>query len=609
MAYVTLYLRWRPQDFDSLVGQQPIKQALSNALTTGRIAHAYLFTGPRGTGKTTTARIFAKALNCEHGPTATPCGKCGNCVQITEGTSMDVQELDAASNRGVEDIKNLNKNADFAPVNCRYKVYIIDEAHMLTTEACNALLKTLEEPPECVVFILATTEPQKILPTIHSRCQRFDFHPLTQEEIVDHLRKVAAGSDIKADDEALQLIAAASEGGMRDALSLLEQCGVMAEQVTGETVRSVRGIVGREILRQLMAAVGQSQPAAALEIFAKLLEQGKDIAQILLEIEEYLRSLLLFQAAPDYQQIYVTDTAAAFKQLVSFFPPERILAAQEVLHQALGELRFLSRGRIVAEMCLCDLCQVKGDSLLALKARVAQLEKAVAGGVTLPYTAPQVVAPQVTTEPKVATPKVVAAPKVVAPQVTTEPKVVAPKVAAAPKVVTPKVVAAPKVATPKVAAAPKVVAPQVAAEPKVVAPQPVQPYSGDWATGDAYWTQARELLKGEGKMSMFACALTASVLSLEGDVLTLGFKNKFTCDRMQQPDYRASFEDALLRVSRRTIKLSCVLETAKPAAPKKKVTAKTEAVPEAAMGTSARKAMAFFGGTLQWAAGKQPEPK
>ena len=608
MAYVTLYLRWRPQDFDSLVGQQPIKQALSNALTTGRIAHAYLFTGPRGTGKTTTARIFAKALNCEHGPTATPCGKCGNCVQITEGTSMDVQELDAASNRGVEDIKNLNKNADFAPVNCRYKVYIIDEAHMLTTEACNALLKTLEEPPAHVVFILATTEPQKILPTIHSRCQRFDFHPLTQEEIVDHLRKVAAGSDIKADDEALQLIAAASEGGMRDALSLLEQCGVMAEQVTGETVRSVRGIVGREILRQLMAAVGQSQPAAALEIFAKLLEQGKDIAQILLEIEEYLRSLLLFQAAPDYQQIYVTDTAAAFKQLVSFFPPERILAAQEVLHQALGELRFLSRGRIVAEMCLCDLCQVKGDSLLALKARVAQLEKAVAGGVTLPYTAPQVVAPQVAAEPKVVAPQVAAEPKVVAPKVVAAPKVAAPQVAA-PKVATPKVAAAPKVVAPQVAAEPKVVAPQVAAEPKVVAPQPVQPYSGDWATGDAYWTQARELLKGEGKMSMFACALTASVLSLEGDVLTLGFKNKFTCDRMQQPDYRASFEDALLRVSRRTIKLSCVLETAKPAAPKKKVTAKTEAVPEAAMGTSARKAMAFFGGTLQWAAGKQPEPK
>jgi DNA polymerase-3 subunit gamma/tau len=615
MAYVTLYLRWRPQDFESLVGQQPIKQALSNALTTGRIAHAYLFTGPRGTGKTTTARIFAKALNCEHGPTATPCGKCGNCVQITEGTSMDVQELDAASNRGVEDIKNLNKNADFAPVNCRYKVYIIDEAHMLTTEACNALLKTLEEPPAHVVFILATTEPQKILPTIHSRCQRFDFHPLTQAEIVDHLRKVAAGSDIKVDDEALQLIAAASEGGMRDALSLLEQCGVMAEQVTGETVRSVRGIVGREILRQLMTAVGQSQPAAALEIFAKLLEQGKDIAQILLEIEEYLRSLLLFQAAPDYQQIYVTDTAAAFKQLVPFFPPERILAAQEVLHQALGELRFLSRGRIVAEMCLCDLCKVQGDSLLALKARVAQLERALAGrGPLLQMAAPEVAVPDVMAEPKVITPQVPAKPKVVAPKIAAGPKVVVQPVTEKAKAVPPQAVPAPQVVTPKIAAEPKFTpAPKVTglkvAVPQAVAPQPVQAYSGDWAMGDEYWKQARELLKGEGKMSMFACALTASVLSLEGNVLTLGFKNKFTCDRMQQPDYRASFEDALLRVSRKTIKLSCVLETDKPAAPKKKVTSKTEVVPEEAMGKTARRAMAFFGGTLQWAEGKTPESK
>ena len=378
MAYQTLYLRWRPSSFETLVGQAPVKQALMNALTSGRIAHAYLFTGPRGTGKTTTARIFAKALNCVKGPTDHPCGECLNCRQITDGSAMDVQELDAASNRGVDDIKNLNKNADFAPVNCRYKVYIIDEAHMLTTEACNALLKTLEEPPEHVVFILATTEPQKILPTIHSRCQRFDFHPITQEEIVAHLQRVAEGSDIKADKEALELIAAASEGGMRDALSLLEQCGVMAESVTAETVRSVRGIIGREILRELVNAVGRREVTDALLIFDRLLMQGKDISQILIELSGYLRALLLYKAAPEYQSIYVTDTAEELGKISPLYSGERILAAQEIIHQAMNELRFTARGRITVEMCLYDLCREDNRTLKVLAARINQLERELA---------------------------------------------------------------------------------------------------------------------------------------------------------------------------------------------------------------------------------------
>ena len=378
MAYQTLYLRWRPSSFETLVGQTPVKQALMNALSSGRIAHAYLFTGPRGTGKTTTARIFAKALNCQQGPTNHPCGECLNCRQITDGSSMDVQELDAASNRGVDDIKNLNKNADFAPVNCRYKVYIIDEAHMLTTEACNALLKTLEEPPEHVVFILATTEPQKILPTIHSRCQRFDFHPITQEEIVAHLQKVAEGSDIKADKEALELIAAASEGGMRDALSLLEQCGVMAETVTAETVRSVRGIIGREILRELVNAVGRREATDALLIFDRLLMQGKDIGQILIELSGYMRALLLYKAAPAYQSIYVTDTAAELEKIAPLYSGERILAAQEIIHQAMNELRFTARGRVTAEMCLYDLCREDNRTLKVLAARINRLEQELA---------------------------------------------------------------------------------------------------------------------------------------------------------------------------------------------------------------------------------------
>ena len=219
MAYVALYRKWRPQGFDALVGQEAVRTALTNALETGRIAHAYLFAGPRGTGKTSTAKILAKAVNCEHGPTPNPCNECQNCVRINDGTSMDVFEIDAASNRGIDEIRDLREKVAFAPVSGRYKVYIIDEVHMLTTEAFNALLKTLEEPPPHVIFILATTEPHKIPATIHSRCQRFDFRRVTDADIVKRLREVADGSGIAADDDALQLIAVQADGGMRDALS------------------------------------------------------------------------------------------------------------------------------------------------------------------------------------------------------------------------------------------------------------------------------------------------------------------------------------------------------------------------------------------------------
>ena len=224
MAYVALYRQWRPQDFDALVGQKAVKTTLKNALASGKIAHAYLFSGPRGTGKTSMARILAKALNCEQGPTAEPCGQCGNCQRIVQGTSLDVIEIDAASNTSVDNIRDLREQVAFTPAESRYKVYIIDEVHMLSAGAFNALLKTLEEPPSYVIFILATTESHKIPVTIQSRCQRYDFHRISIDTIAGRLRELMEKEQIPVEEKAIRYVAKAGDGSMRDALSLLDQC-------------------------------------------------------------------------------------------------------------------------------------------------------------------------------------------------------------------------------------------------------------------------------------------------------------------------------------------------------------------------------------------------
>lgn len=553
MAYVALYRQWRPQDFDALVGQKAVKTTLKNALASGKIAHAYLFSGPRGTGKTSMARILAKALNCEQGPTAEPCGQCGNCQRIVQGTSLDVIEIDAASNTSVDNIRDLREQVAFTPAESRYKVYIIDEVHMLSTGAFNALLKTLEEPPAHAVFILATTDPQKVPATIQSRCQRFEFRRVTVDEIAEHLAMVAAGSGIEADADALRLIAIQAEGGMRDALSLLDQCGVMAKRVTVATVREVLGIVGREALHELTGAIGRRQLPQALATLNLLLEQGKDVKQVLTELIEYLRALVLYLAVPDYEEIYLTDTKEALAELAPLFGCDRLLAAEERLHSAIQELRGSMRPRITAELCLLDLCRVEGSTLAALSARIEQLERQLAGGVMPVYQQAPInaqPAPAVAVQQPAAQEELVQQP--IAQQAPASANAQVEKAAPAKK---PAVKAQPQPAADTLAAAVN-----AAPKPKSARVQQTEEYAGDFAAGEDFWKQALEIMKAEKKNSMVSCAKNGRVFSFANNILQVAFKAPFLADRMNKDDYRKAFEEVLLRLARREIRLEAVIE-------------------------------------------------
>lgn len=554
MAYVALYRQWRPQDFDALVGQKAVKTTLKNALASGKIAHAYLFSGPRGTGKTSMARILAKALNCEQGPTAEPCGQCGNCQRIVQGTSLDVIEIDAASNTSVDNIRDLREQVAFTPAESRYKVYIIDEVHMLSTGAFNALLKTLEEPPAHAVFILATTDPQKVPATIQSRCQRFEFRRVTVDEIAEHLAMVAAGSGIEADADALRLIAIQAEGGMRDALSLLDQCGVMAKRVTVATVREVLGIVGREALHELTEAIGRRQLPQALATLNLLLEQGKDVKQVLTELIEYLRALVLYLAVPDYEEIYLTDTKEALAELAPLFGRDRLLAAEERLHSAIQELRGSMRPRITAELCLLDLCRVEGSTLAALSARIEQLERQLAGGVMPAYQqtqpAPVAVEPAAVQQPTVQEYDAPVAQQPIAQQVSASANAQAVKAAPVKK----------PAAQPQPAADTLAAAVNAAPKPKSAKVQQTEEYAGDFAAGEDFWKQALEIMKAEKKNSMVSCAKNGRVFSFANNILQVAFKAPFLADRMNKDDYRKAFEEVLLRLARREIRLEAVIE-------------------------------------------------
>ena len=364
MAYVALYRRWRPERFADLVGQEHISRTLSRAVTSGQTSHAYLFTGPRGTGKTSTAKILARALNCAEGPTLTPCGVCDSCRSISDGSSMDVFEIDAASNRGIDEIRDLRESVKFAPTEGHYKIYIIDEVHMLTTEAFNALLKTLEEPPERVIFILATTEPHKVPATIQSRCQRYDFHRITVTEIRDRLIYVCKESDIAAEEDALDIIAAQADGGMRDALSILDQCMALAEgTLTAERVQEALGLVGRAWIRRMAGEIAARDAAALIAQLSELLQSGRELKQVLAELAQYFRQLMIagVGGAVSAAELCAGD-AEELRMDAAQFTQEEIMAILRRLNETMQELRTSPQPRIAVETLLIGLCHTEGTA-------------------------------------------------------------------------------------------------------------------------------------------------------------------------------------------------------------------------------------------------------
>lgn len=360
MSYQALYRVWRPQRFADVVGQEVITQTLKNAIITNQISHAYLFAGPRGTGKTSAAKIFAKAVNCHHQKDGEPCNECATCQAITDGTLNDVIEIDAASNNGVEEIRDIRDKVKYAPTQADYKVYIIDEVHMLSTGAFNALLKTLEEPPANVIFILATTEPHKIPLTILSRVQQFDFRRISAQDIFDRMKFILDQKEFQYEEKALWVIANAAEGGMRDALSILDQVlSFSDDHIKLDDALLVTGSVTKQLLQRYFLQVVKHQSADALKTMDQILGQGKDGQRLIEDLISFIRDILLYQESPDLIEVAATGLKDEdFQELSSVASPQLMYQMIDILNQVQDEMRFTTHPDVYLEVLTIRLSQI-----------------------------------------------------------------------------------------------------------------------------------------------------------------------------------------------------------------------------------------------------------
>lgn len=387
MSYTALYRKFRPSEFGDVKGQEHIVTTLQNQIKANRIGHAYLFCGTRGTGKTTAAKIFARAVNCEHPVDGSPCGECAMCRSIAAGTSMNVIEIDAASNNGVDNIREIKEEVTYRPTEGRYKVYIIDEVHMLSSGAFNALLKTLEEPPEYVIFILATTEVHKIPVTIMSRCQHYDFRRISIDTISDRLNELMEAEQVEVEDKAIRYIAKAADGSMRDALSLLDQCIAfyLGQKLTYDNVLEVLGAVDTDVFSRLLRNIIRRNVPAVLDTVEELVMQGRELLQLSVDFTWYLRNLLLVKTSdmPEDVLDVSTENLAQLKEEAEMIEADVLLRYIRIFSELTEQLRYATQKRVLLEVTLIKLCtpamEVKTDSLLdRIRALEEKLEKGLA---------------------------------------------------------------------------------------------------------------------------------------------------------------------------------------------------------------------------------------